>query len=101
MLKVTGKLIKKMAERIHAILLREGHQHNFEKNLLKCSWSSDGSKVTAGSSDQMVYIWDKTSRRIWYKLPGHNASVNGCVFHPSEPIVGSCNGDKHIYWGEI
>ena len=22
-----------------------GHQHNFEKNLLKCDWSPDGSKV--------------------------------------------------------
>ncbi|KAK4268481.1 hypothetical protein QN277_025135 [Acacia crassicarpa] len=54
----------------------EGHQHNFEKNLLKCSWSPDGSKVTAGSSDRMVYIWDTTSRRILYKLPGHNGSVN-------------------------
>ncbi|KAB2039431.1 hypothetical protein ES319_D02G008900v1 [Gossypium barbadense] len=24
----------------------EGHRHNFEKNLLKCGWSPDGSKVT-------------------------------------------------------
>ncbi|KAF2298356.1 hypothetical protein GH714_022971 [Hevea brasiliensis] len=53
----------------------EGHQHNFEKNLLKCSWSPDGSKVTAGSSDRMVYIWDTTSRRILYKLPGHTGYV--------------------------
>ena len=22
-----------------------GHQHNFEQNLLKCDWSSDGSRV--------------------------------------------------------
>ena len=22
-----------------------GHQHNYERNLLRCSWSSDGSKV--------------------------------------------------------
>ncbi|MED6215999.1 hypothetical protein PIB30_003646 [Stylosanthes scabra] len=79
----------------------EGHQHNFEKNLLKCSWSSDGSKVTAGSSDRMVYIWDTTSRRILYKLPGHNGSVNECVFHPNEPIIGSCSSDKQIYLGEI
>uniref|UniRef100_A0A0D6R802 Uncharacterized protein n=1 Tax=Araucaria cunninghamii TaxID=56994 RepID=A0A0D6R802_ARACU len=78
-----------------------GHQHNFEKNLLKCSWSSDGSKVTAGSADRMVYIWDTTSRRILYKLPGHNGSVNESVFHPTEPIVGSCSSDKQIYLGEI
>lgn len=78
-----------------------GHQHNFEKNLLKCSWSADGSKVTAGSADRMVYIWDTTSRRILYKLPGHTGSVNECVFHPKEPIIGSCASDKQIYLGEI
>ena len=22
-----------------------GHQHNFEKNLLRCAWSADGSQV--------------------------------------------------------
>ncbi|KAK6914476.1 WD40 repeat [Dillenia turbinata] len=64
------------------VKILEGHQHNFEKNLLKCSWSPDGSKVTAGSSDRMVYIWDTTSRRILYKLPGHTGSVNESVFHP-------------------
>nr|XP_043628243.1 U5 small nuclear ribonucleoprotein 40 kDa protein [Erigeron canadensis] len=83
------------------VKIMEGHQHNVEQNLLKCSWSSDGSKVTAGSSDRMVYIWDTTSRRILYKLPGHSGSVNECVFHPSEPIIGSCSSDKQIYLGEI
>ncbi|KAJ6807188.1 U5 small nuclear ribonucleoprotein 40 kDa protein [Iris pallida] len=78
-----------------------GHQHNFEKNLLKCGWSPDGSKVTAGSSDRMVYIWDTTSRRILYKLPGHNGSVNETAFHPTEPVIGSCSSDKQIYLGEI
>ncbi len=24
-----------------------GHQHSFEKNLLRCDWSADGTKVTA------------------------------------------------------
>ncbi|KAM3320490.1 hypothetical protein P3S67_007690 [Capsicum chacoense] len=74
---------------------------NFEKSLLKCSWSPDGSKVTAGGSDRMVYVWDTTSRRILYKLPGHTGSVNECVFHPNEPIIGSCSSDKQIYLGEI
>ncbi|XP_015071049.1 U5 small nuclear ribonucleoprotein 40 kDa protein isoform X1 [Solanum pennellii] len=83
------------------VKILEGHQHNFEKNLLKCSWSPDGSKVTGGSSDRMVYVWDTTSRRILYKLPGHTGCVNECVFHPNEPIVGSCSSDKQMYLGEI
>lgn len=78
-----------------------GHQHSVEKNLLKCDWSPDGSRVTAGSADRMVYIWDTTSRRILYKLPGHKGSVNEVVFHPTEPIVGSCSSDKQIYLGEL
>ncbi|KAK9061545.1 hypothetical protein SSX86_018727 [Deinandra increscens subsp. villosa] len=83
------------------VKIMEGHQHNVEQNLLKCSWSPDGSKVTAGSSDRMVYIWDTTSRRILYKLPGYTGSVNECVFHPTEPIIGSCSSDKQMYLGEI
>ena len=29
-----------------------GHKHNFEMNLLKCAWSPDDSKITAGSADR-------------------------------------------------
>lgn len=78
-----------------------GHQHNFEKNLLRCGWSPDGSRVTAGSADRMVYVWDTTSRRILYKLPGHTGSVNETAFHPAEPVIGSCSSDKQIFLGEI
>ena len=63
-------------------------QHNYEKNLLKCSWSPDGSKVAAGSSDRAVYVWDTTSRNLLYKLPGHGGSVNGMpvpALNPSPP----------------
>jgi len=56
------------------------------KNLLRCAWSPDGSKVSAGSADRYVYIWDANTRRILYKLPGHNGSVNDVDFHPKEPI---------------
>ncbi|KAK3511678.1 hypothetical protein QTP70_014554 [Hemibagrus guttatus] len=71
------------------------------KNLLRCSWSPDGSKIAAGSADRFVYIWDTTSRRILYKLPGHAGSVNEVAFHPEEPIVLSGSSDKRLYMGEI
>uniref|UniRef100_A0A8D2PL50 U5 small nuclear ribonucleoprotein 40 kDa protein n=1 Tax=Zosterops lateralis melanops TaxID=1220523 RepID=A0A8D2PL50_ZOSLA len=35
---------------------------------------------------RFVYVWDTTSRRILYKLPGHAGSVNELAFHPEEPI---------------
>ncbi|PWA71662.1 sodium/calcium exchanger membrane region, EF-hand domain pair [Artemisia annua] len=58
-------------------------------------------KVTACSSDRMVYIWETTHRNILYKLPSHIGSVNECVFHHTEPIIGSCSSNKWIYLGEI
>ena len=78
-----------------------GHQHSYEKNLLKCDWSPDGSKVTAGSADRHVYVWETASRRMLYKLPGHSGSVNEAVFHPVEPIIGSASSDRQIYLGEL
>lgn len=63
-----------------------GHLHNFEKNLLHCAWSPDGQLVSAGSADRFVYIWDTTTRKIMYKLPGHLGSVNDVDFHRVEPI---------------
>lgn len=93
--------IRPFAPQERCLKIFQGHQHNFEKNLLRCSWAPDGSKVSSGSSDRFVYIWDTTSRRILYKLPGHNGSVNEVEFHPEEPIVLSCSSDKQIFLGEI
>ncbi len=78
-----------------------GHLHNFEKNLLRCDWAPDGARVTAGSADRMVSVWDFASQELLYRLPGHSGSVNEVVFHPKEPIVGSCSSDKTIYLGEL
>lgn len=78
-----------------------GVHHNFEKNLLKCSWSPDGRYITAGSADRFVYVWDTVTQKILYKLPGHQSSVNDVDFHPVEPILMSCGSDKKIYLGEL
>ncbi|KAI4456008.1 u5 small nuclear ribonucleoprotein 40 kda protein [Holotrichia oblita] len=93
--------IRPYAPQDRCIKVFTGHQHNFEKNLLRCAWSSDANKVSAGSADRFVYIWDTTSRRILYKLPGHNGSVNDVDFHPNESIIMSGSSDKQIYLGEI
>lgn len=93
--------VRPYAPQDRCIKILTGHQHNFEKNLLRCAWSSDGNKVSAGSADRYVYIWDTTSRRIIYKLPGHNGSVNDIDFHPNESIIMSGSSDKQIYLGEI
>jgi Prp8 binding protein len=78
-----------------------GLVHTHEKMLLRCAWSPDGLQVTAGSSDRNVNIWDVATRKLQYKLPGHTGSVNEVVFHPLEPVVGSCSSDKTIFLGEL
>ena len=60
------------------------------QNMLRVAWAPDGSKVAAGSGDRFVYVWDTTTRRILYKLPGHAGSVNEVDFHPFEPISELC-----------
>ena len=78
-----------------------GHAHNFEKNLLKCAISPDGKHVTAGSADRNVHVWNVASGEELYRLPGHLGSVNEAVFHPTEPIIGSCGSDRKIFLGEL
>ncbi|WZN63238.1 U5 small nuclear ribonucleoprotein [Chloropicon roscoffensis] len=78
-----------------------GHAHNFEMNLLKCAWSADDQRVTCGSSDCFVNIWDVQTGGLLYKLPGHQGSVNEAVFHPREKIIGSCASDKKVFLGEV
>lgn len=79
-----------------------GHIHHQQSSqLLRCSFSTDDSKLSAGSSDSFVNIWDKKTYQILYKLPGHKGSVNDVVFHPNEPIIASCSNDMTILVGEI
>uniref|UniRef100_A0A2I3GAG4 Uncharacterized protein n=1 Tax=Nomascus leucogenys TaxID=61853 RepID=A0A2I3GAG4_NOMLE len=68
----------------------ERYVHNFEKNLLRCSWSPDGSKIAPGTANRFVYVWDTTSRRILYKLPGHAGSIN------EVPFIISASSDKRL-----
>jgi len=84
-----------------AVDVFEGLQHDFQQNLLRCAWSADGRRVTAGSADRFVYVWDVATKRILYKLSGHNGSVNEVDLHPKEPIILSCSSDKKIFLGEI
>ncbi|CAH0563391.1 unnamed protein product [Brassicogethes aeneus] len=93
--------IRPFAPQERCVKMFSGHQHNFEKNLIKCNWSPDGSRIIAGSADRFVYVWDTTTRRILYKLPGHNGTVNDGCFHPHEPIIVSGASDKQLYLGEI
>ena len=52
--KIQKKFCNKKKDRLTKMFV--GHKHNFEKNLLKCAWSPDDSKVTCGSADRYTLI---------------------------------------------
>jgi Prp8 binding protein len=79
----------------------QGHKHNAERGLLKCSWSPTGNMVSAGSADKMVHIWDEFSTEELYLLPGHKGCVNAVAFHPTENVIASAGSDKKIFVGEL
>lgn len=74
-----------------------------DKNLLRCAWSPDSTRVSSGCSDTPthVHIWDSRSGSLLYKLPGHRGTVNEVDFHPIEPIIASASSDHTIFVGEI
>lgn len=78
-----------------------GIMHNFEKNLLRWAWNKDDTIVSAGSSDNFVYLWNVETWEIHEKLGGHHGSVNETAFHPEFNIVASGSSDKTIFVGEF
>ena len=93
--------VRPYAPEERCVKVMTGHQHGFEKGLLRCDWSPDGDMVGAGSADGMVYLWDVGRGQIKYALPGHKGTVNEVAFHPKEPIVASGSSDKTLYLGEL
>lgn len=83
------------------VMMYEGVHHGAEKGLLRASWAPDGESVACGSADRIVHIWDASSGKQTYYLPGHKGAVNEVLFHEKEPIVISCSSDKTIYIGEL
>ena len=71
-----------------------GINSNFEKNLIKASWSNDDKLIASGSSDRHVYIWNVLTGQNTHKLCGHNASVNEVNFCKIENIIGSVSSDS-------
>jgi Prp8 binding protein len=84
-----------------ALSIYQGATHDFQRNLLRVAWSADGKRLSAGSADRLVYVWDVATHRVEYALPGHNGCVNEVAFHPTEPVILSASTDKTMYLGEI
>lgn len=83
-----------------------GATHNFERNLLRVCFSSDGELITAGSADRFVNVWDiapgKHEGKLVQRLGGHSGSVNEVAFNPKHRNwLASGSSDKSIVLGEL
>eukprot|EP01060_Flectonema_neradi_P003489 TRINITY_DN12250_c0_g1_i2.p1 TRINITY_DN12250_c0_g1~~TRINITY_DN12250_c0_g1_i2.p1 ORF type:complete len:367 (+),score=49.49 TRINITY_DN12250_c0_g1_i2:37-1101(+) len=80
----------------------QGHCHGDDVNLLRAAWHPSGDYVSCGSSaPPMHYIWNTSTKKAEYILPGHRAPINDVDFHPDGFIFGSCSTDRTIYLGEL
>jgi len=93
--------IRPFAPANRCVKILVGHEHSFEKNLLRCAWAPSSKYVSAASSDGLVNVWNTTNRTIVHRLPGHTGSVNDVAFHPVQPIIASAGSDGTVFIGEI
>jgi len=62
----------------------DGAPTGLEKNLLRASWDPQGKRIAAGSGDRSVVVWEVSSGKLLYKLPGHRGAVNDVRFSPKQ-----------------
>lgn len=68
----------------------DGAPTGLEKNLIRASWDRTGEKIAAGSGDRSVVVWETSSGKLLYKLPGHKGTVNDVRFTPGEEPISKC-----------
>jgi len=76
-------------------------QQSFDRQLLRGAWSPDGKLISCGSANRHTTVLERGTGAIRYRLPGHKGTITGVSFHPTEPILASCAGDKTIFLGEV
>lgn len=78
-----------------------GHQHTFEKNLLKCDWSADGKKVCLSISSATVAV----QRLLWPTCMSLNMAAAMDNMHIPSRLgcvqVTAGSGDKMVYVWDV
>jgi Prp8 binding protein len=78
-----------------------GHKHNYERLVLRCSFSPDARHCSAGSSDQAVCIWECAGATMVSRLGGHSGTVTQVAFHPRMHAVASSSTDHTVIVGSV
>jgi Prp8 binding protein len=79
--------IRPFAPSERMIKVYDGSHGSMDKTLIRASWDPTGRRIGAGSGDRSVVVWDVSSGKLLYKLPGHKGTVTDVRFSPAdEPI---------------
>jgi len=60
-------------------------------------WSPDGTKVASCSMDNVIIIWDITSKVMIKKLKGHEGIVKGISWDPIGRYIASAADDESLF----
>jgi Prp8 binding protein len=83
--------IRPFAPTERQIKVYDGAYAGLEKNFIRASWDPTGKKIISGSSDRTVVVWEVSSGKILYKLPGHKGCVNDARFSPADDPISELN----------
>ena len=73
------------------------YQHT--ATLHSAAFSSDGTMLALGSSDQQVHVMSLGDKKITTRLSGCRSTVGGLVWSAKHPvIVGACHNGARIFW---
>jgi WD40 repeat protein len=79
---------------INPLLLRELQMHS--RYINSVAFSSDGSQLVSGSSDDTARLWSVASGKLLKTLEGHSDYVRCVSFHPNGKQVASCSRDQTV-----
>ncbi|OMJ12460.1 U5 small nuclear ribonucleoprotein 40 kDa protein [Smittium culicis] len=88
-------------ERVFFGALLSSPNSSISNNLIRPAISYDETRVSTGTADRCVAVWDIQTSAMTYKLPGHKGIVNQVDFHPKEPVLLSASSDKTLFIGEL
>lgn len=74
-------------------------QHPSSSALRICCFSPSGAFLATGGDDEIVVIWDLSTRSIVRSLEGHEAMVAACCFSPDSSFLvsGGTGGDLKLW----
>ena len=72
--------------------IAEGHT----RSVLSVYFSHDGQKIVTGNSDEMVRIWDSSTKQVLHTMEGHTDSVWAVEFSKDDKLVVSGSRDKDV-----